>query len=242
LTAYVDGELDDAALSAVRGHLRTCDACRAIARDEIDVRDAVSRLPSPDVPPGLWDGIQARLATHEVADSRRSRWWLWWQAARPRLLVPVVGLAAVATLAIVAWQRRGADDDASTQPAPPSMEIATVPDPTPPAPVVADDKPCDGLISDRDDVDVSQTIASLPAAIDRRYRCAVDELLAIVAEDRPTWPARRAQAFDLELQALQAAVDHAAPGRSRERAWQAVIEFLHDAVAVQVVAEAEVTP
>jgi hypothetical protein len=242
LTAYVDGELDDAALSALRGHLRTCDACRALARDEVDVRDAVSRLPAPDVPPTLWDGIQARLATHEVADSKRSRWWLWWQAARPRLVVPVV-LAGVAVIAVIAWQRRGDDSDAPkpTRPAP-APEVATITPPTPPPPTPPPPAAECGVIPDRDDVDVSEVVAAMPAAIDRRYQCAVDELLAIVAEDRPTWSARRARAFDVELHSLRAAVDSAAPGRPRERAWQAIIDYLHDAVAVQVVAEAEVTP
>ena len=34
LTSYLDGELDGDAGTVVRGHLRTCEACRAIAADE----------------------------------------------------------------------------------------------------------------------------------------------------------------------------------------------------------------
>jgi anti-sigma factor RsiW len=241
LTAYVDGELDDANGSAVRGHLRTCTACRAAADDELAVRDAVAKLPSPDVPPELWRGIQGQLAAREVADSKRSRWWLWWQAARPKL-IPAALVAATAALAIVAYVRRDRDEPAqvaTAEPAPPAPapEIHI----TPPPSVEAD---CDLRAATAGAKAVSgpdhAKIDGLAQAIDRCYEAAVAELLALVDEDRPGWPAERTAVFDAELDTARRAVTTAHPGRPRERAWQAVIQLLQRAVTIQVVAE--VTP
>src|SRR5438067_6919520 len=69
LTAYLDGELEDDRGSAVRGHLRGCQACRDAARDEAALRDGLRALPPVDPPASLWAGVQARLARAEVADA-----------------------------------------------------------------------------------------------------------------------------------------------------------------------------
>jgi hypothetical protein len=234
LTAYVDGELDVATGSVVRGHLRTCAACRVAAEDEFAVRDAMAKLPAPDVPSGLWRGISAQLADAEVADSKRSRWWLWWQSARPRL-APAAVVALAAVLVVTAWVRRGGDDGEPARPAPetvatrPVMEIHPVIQPS----VGLD---CD-LHAATSSGDAAGAITGMGAAIDRCYQAAADELYAIVAEDRLGWPERRARAFDAELDAARRAVTIATAGRPRERAWQAVIQFLQRAVTVPVVAE-----
>src|SRR5678815_4584208 len=74
LTAYLDGELEGERGSAVRGHLRGCEACRQIAADEAALRDGLRALPPLDPPPSLWAGVQARLAAAEAAEARRPRW------------------------------------------------------------------------------------------------------------------------------------------------------------------------
>src|SRR6185312_11273287 len=71
LTAYLDGELEGDRGTAVRGHLRTCDACRAMASDEAALRDGLRSLPPVDPPASLWANVQARLAQEEVAESER---------------------------------------------------------------------------------------------------------------------------------------------------------------------------
>ncbi len=90
VTRHVDGELDDARASALRGHLRSCAACRARVEDEALLRDSAADLAPIDPPAELWDGIQARLAEAEVADAGRSRAWLWWQRLRPHALTGAV--------------------------------------------------------------------------------------------------------------------------------------------------------
>jgi hypothetical protein len=254
LTAYVDGDLDDATQRAVRGHLRSCEACRTAAADELAVRDAMTRLPAPEVPPALWESISAQLAAGEVADSKRSRWWLWWQIARPKLL-PAGLVAAAAALALVTWLRRDHGDEAArapqvaeAAPAPAAVTGPATPGAPVPAAAVAIEDPS-GPPSLRRDCKVhaasagaaaTDRVAALAAAIDRCYGVAVDELLAIVALDRPGWSAERAAVFDAELDTARHAVTTAGAGRPRERAWQAVIQLLQRAVTVPMVAA--VTP
>jgi hypothetical protein len=249
LTAYVDGDLDDATQRAVRGHLRSCEACRTAAGDELAVRDAMARLPAPEVPPALWESISAQLAAGEVADSKRSRWWLWWQIARPKL-VPAGLVAAAATLAVVAWARRDRGDEpprapqvadvAMTAPAPaapspggpvPAAAVA-IEDPAAPPSVRRDCK----LHAANAGAAATDRVAAMAAAIDRCYGAAAEELLAIVAIDRPGWPAERAAVFDAELDTARHAVTTAGAGRPRERAWQAVIQLLQRAVTVPMIA------
>jgi hypothetical protein len=238
LTAYVDGDLDDATGSAVRGHLRTCAACRAAADDELAVRDAVGKLPVPDVPSGMWNQIAGRLAEKEVADSKRSRWWLWWQTARPRL-VPALLVAGAATLVVayVVKQRGGGQSETEVaQPAP-----AAVPAPGPAPEDIRDPvrrtQGCD--LTARAD-DAAAAITGRAAAIEQCYQAAADELLALVAAERAGWPERRAAELTAELEVAQRAVATAAAGRPRERAWRDVIRLLQRAVTIPVVAE--VTP
>ena len=74
LTSYLDGEIDDDRGSAIRGHLRGCDACRGAASDEALLRDGLRQLPPVDPPASLWAGVQRQLAAAEVADADKPRW------------------------------------------------------------------------------------------------------------------------------------------------------------------------
>src|SRR5688572_12533357 len=93
LTAYLDGELEGERGSAVRGHLRGCDACRQIAADEAALRDGLRALPPLDPPASLWAGVQARLAAEEVKDAERPAWGRALAWLRPR--APQLGFATV---------------------------------------------------------------------------------------------------------------------------------------------------
>ncbi|MDQ3369844.1 MAG: zf-HC2 domain-containing protein, partial [Myxococcota bacterium] len=69
LTAYLDGELEGDRGTVVRGHLRSCEACRQVASDEAALRDGLRALPTLDPPPAMWATIQAQLAASEVAEA-----------------------------------------------------------------------------------------------------------------------------------------------------------------------------
>src|SRR5262249_21711329 len=104
LTAYLDGEVDGDRGSAIRGHLRGCEACRQAATDEATLRDGLRALPPLDPPATLWANVQRELAKAEVADAERPRWKnlvakLGQIIATPRFgiaaMVVVIGVTAV---------------------------------------------------------------------------------------------------------------------------------------------------
>lgn len=97
LSAYLDGELDGAALAAAEAHLAACAECRA---DLEGLRRVVRRAASlDDRPPekDLWSGIAAQIATPSTADvvplsSRR----------RFTFSMPQLAAAAIALMALSA--------------------------------------------------------------------------------------------------------------------------------------------
>lgn len=223
----------------MRGHLRVCATCRTAAEDTLAVRDAVAELPTPDVPPSLWATIQSKLAECEVADSRRSRWWLWWHAARPKL-IPGALVAAAAGLAVVAWVRREhAANDTAEAPSNATVAMASPPPIDNPVPLPSVSGDCDlrAVVAGRE---ARVALADMSIAIDRCYEGAMRELLVLVDEVRPAWPRERAVVFHAELEDARRAIAIAVAGRPRERAWQALILLLQRTVSVPVLAE--VTP
>ncbi|RMH41982.1 MAG: hypothetical protein D6689_09505 [Deltaproteobacteria bacterium] len=174
-TRYVDGELDARRASAVRGHARVCSVCNELLAREAAVRDAVASLDAAvDPPPELWDRIAAQVAAEEIADARRSRVWLWWQAwRRPVTAAAAVVAVAVAVAAAVAWRGR---------PAPLADAPRVVAAAPAPAAVTVEDQFRDELVR-----------------AEARYRRAADELRAIAAEVRREWDADRSAAFDRAL-------------------------------------------
>ncbi|HTM22610.1 MAG TPA: zf-HC2 domain-containing protein [Kofleriaceae bacterium] len=188
-TRFVDGELDDARASALRGHLRGCDACRAGIEDEALLRDAGADLPPVDPPPELWQGIQQRLAAAEVADAGRSRAWLLWQRLRPHALTAAVAAAAAAVLAVW-WVRRDAGDAA---------EVAVITPPTVPVPVEPPGpRPAPPART------FEEVRADELGRADATYDGVIADLRRIVAEERAHWPAGAARRFDTRMAALEA--------------------------------------
>ncbi len=214
VTAYVDGDLDDARSSALRGHARTCADCAAIVEAEAQVRDAAEALdPAIDPPASLWDGIEARIAAAEVADSERSRVWLWWQGARRHVAFGAAAVA-VALLAIV-WM--GRDEAESTKPPIAATEPrVTAPEPGP---------------------TVEQRFSDELVRADERFQTAIRELLDIAAEEREVWSSEVAEAFDVRLAELEGSVNRERATASGDRspkshdalfaAYQTQISFLH---------------
>lgn len=225
LTAYLDGELDADHGTVVRGHLRTCDACRQIATDEAALRDGLRALPSLDPPSHLWAGVQARLAEEEVAESRRPAWrralarWGRFVPSAPRLVAG--GLVAAAAVTLVWWktQRSAAPDDALV--VAPTIEL--------PSPVIAPSKELATIVPPPAR-DVSDDLARDAARVADDYQRTIDELLAVAADMRSGWSADRKVAFDDKVKTMRAAIAAAPEGKPRQRASRALIRYLDGAV------------
>ena len=214
LTAYLDGELEGDRGTAVRGHLRTCDACRAMASDEAALRDGLRSLPPVDPPASLWANVQARLAQDEVAESERPAWRRTlsrWMPMAPRFALGMTAVAAAAVLVLV-WRSHHhprPHEDLAIAPAVPHVA---------PAPVAPPEA-----------ADVTQEIASAPAKQSGDYAQAAKELLAAARTESASWSADQKQAFDAKVGELQAAIDGAAEGRERHKAYRAMIRYLQGA-------------
>jgi hypothetical protein len=178
-TEYIDGELDERRASALRGHLRVCDSCRDRVADEAALRDAADELGPVDPPPQLWARIQQGLADEEIADSRRSRLWLWLPRLRQAALPAAVAVAAAVALFI--YMRRGHQDSVA-QSEPPAATADRSPTQTP----AAEESFLDNL---------AQEIA----ATDRRYRSTIRELRQIAEAERSSWPEGSAARFDAAI-------------------------------------------
>lgn len=233
LTAYLDGELEDHRGSAVRGHLRSCEACRRVASDEAALRDGLRALPPLDPPPSLWEGVQRQLAAAEIADAERPAW----RRALARLVPRTshLGVAAAAVAAAVALLvLRAKDGDA-----PASEPLAVSPDRLDEAEPThrtarAPAQPA------RDEGDVSTELAAEPARVTDSYAQTVRELLAIANDARAQWPEERKRELDRQVAALQKEAANAADERTRQQAYRKLIRYLQRAVIRDDVALASV--
>jgi anti-sigma factor RsiW len=220
LTPYLDGDLDADDGTLVRGHLRTCDACRRIAEDEAVLRDGLRALPSVDPPPSLWAGVQARLAQEEVAEAARPSWRRWLgKLARlvpaPTKLALGVGLATVVALVLIKTQRT-------------EEQFAVVPMPTPVIKPVHDPVPTLQPTAEADDV--TADLAAEPARITAEYMQAIDTLVGDSRDVRGSWTNDRRAAFDGKVQSMRDAITRAPEGMPRHRAARALIRYLEGAV------------
>jgi hypothetical protein len=221
LTQYLDGELDAATASAVRGHLRMCATCRGAAEDHAVIRDTLAELKRPEAPSAMWEGVLAQLGEAEIADAKRSRWSRFAQKWRARLRPHVLpaGLAAAACAAVVVYmqvrddERAPAGEIALPSPGEDMGNPATHPDVVPQTPQ-APAKPR---------VDATIELAAEAARIDERFRRTAADLLPIARAEQHGAALRR---FDREVATLEAAVVAADAGKTRERAWHALLTFL----------------
>ena len=197
-SAYVDGELDERRSSALRGHLRVCEACAARVGDEAAVRDAASELPARmDPPVDLWAAIDARLAEEEIGDASRPRVVLWWQrvldgARRHRVPLAMAGVAAAALVAV--WLTRTTTTSTTT-----AATTITSTRPSTFASSSTSTQPC-GAVTHQDQ------LACEAAASDARYQDAIRELESAVAAERAAWSAAEAARFDADLAEVDRAI------------------------------------
>lgn len=224
LTAYLDGELADERGSAVRGHLRGCEACRQVATDEAALRDGLRALPPLDPPASLWAGVQARLAAEEVADAERPAWrraLARWMPKAPQLALGSALVAAAVVLLVIRAQR--ADEAAPVKTVQPPMRIDPVvvaPDrgnPPPPTPLADDTR------------DVSDVLAAAPAQLSEDHAAVVRELLPVAKDARARWTEEQRQEFDTRLAELERDVAGAKTERARHKHYRALIRYLQRA-------------
>jgi hypothetical protein len=221
LTAYLDGELEGERGSAVRGHLRGCDACRQAAADEAALRDGLRALPPLDPPASLWAGVQRQLAAAEVADAERPAWRRALSRLAPR--APQIGFAsaAVAAAVILLVVRMQRDDERTPPSTPISLDPVVIkPDRTEPAP-----PPAPPAVP-TDDTDVTASLAAEPAQITDSYAQTVRELLEVASEARAQWPDDRKREFDAQVTSLQKKAALATDERPRRDAYRKLIRYL----------------
>jgi hypothetical protein len=235
LTAYLDGELEGERGSAVRGHLRGCEACAAIAHDEAALRDGLRSLPPLDPPASLWAGVQARLAAEEVRDAERPAWrraFAWLSPRAPQIGLASAALAAAIILLVVRMQRDDEPTVAKLPPGPAPDVVVAAPQPEAPKPGACNLTPSDG--------DVTASVAAEPARITECYAQTTRELLALAADARGEWADERKHEFDGQLAALQKQVALATDERPRRDAYRKLIRYLQRAVIRDDVALANI--
>jgi hypothetical protein len=228
MTAYLDGELEDERGSAVRGHLRACEACRQVATDEAALRDGLRALPPVDPPASLWSGVQARLAAAEIADAERPAWrmalarWFAPRALMMRMSIP--GAVVAALVLVLVWRSHRTHEQSSPAP----VEVAA----TSTSPVASAIAPTQIPTGPRlgDAADVSVELAALPEVRTRGYADAAAELLTLAKDERAAWSDGQRHAFDARIAELRAAVEHAEEGPARQRAYRGLVRYLQRAV------------
>jgi len=223
LTAYLDGELDGDAGTVLRGHLRTCEACRRAASDEATLRDGLRSLEPVDPPPSLWVDVQARLAAAEVSEAQRPAWRRalarWSRAIAPRYAV-IGAMAAAATITLVMWKSRPDDDVAPRTVVIDNPPIKVVPDTTEPK--------TKRVIPEADDV--TADLALDGARSNGAYADAIDELLSEARTIRAQWSGHERDVFDDHVKTLRDDIDKAPEGTPRTKASRALVSYLQGAV------------
>ncbi|NVB83225.1 MAG: hypothetical protein HOV81_32935 [Kofleriaceae bacterium] len=238
LTAYLDGELADDRGSAVRGHLRGCEACRQVASDEAALRDGLRALQPIDPPATLWAGVQARLAAAEVKDSERPAWrrvLARWAPKAPTIGLAGAALAAAAALIIIRTQH---DETPVAPPVAQKTEpVAVAPPHVEPAPQTP--APCTRTPID-ENADVTAAIAAEPASVTDDYACAARDLVELAQEARVHWADDRKAELDAKLAAFDKQLASAKDDRARQRTYRAMIRYLQHAVIRDDVALASI--
>jgi len=225
LTSYLDGDLADDRGSAIRGHLRSCEACRQIAADESALRDGLRDLPPVDPPPSLWANVQAQLATAEVADAKKPAWkralGRWTQMLAPSWpQLALGGVAAATIVTFVVWRSRGHEPVDTKAPL-----VATTPAPAPVAPPAPDHAG-----------DVTDDLVGEAARVTDTYADAAEELLALANEERAQWTQEQRDTFDGHVADLRLGIENAADGRPKQKAWRSLIRYLQTAAVRDEVA------
>jgi uncharacterized protein YukE len=194
----------------MRGHLRTCGACRCLVQDEAAIADAAEILEPVEPPPELWARIERELGDREIDDSRRSSLWLVWPRLRQAALP--LAVAAAAILAVVSFGMRG-DSQTVSSPAGPEL----TPTPVAKAPVTA------AVPKAVADADRFRTVrAKQITDAEQTYLQTIADLEALVSDVRPGWKAKQQAAYRRAYDTYRAEV-RAARNRLADRGNEATI-------------------
>jgi hypothetical protein len=239
LTAYLDGDLNADRGTVIRGHLRTCDACRVVAEREATLRDGLRMLPTVDPPAGMWSSIQAQLAAAEVVEAQRPAWKravARWMPTVPRFAAG--GALAAAAVAVLWWRTR------EPEPEPTAARLVDTPSPEIKAsrPEVVTPAMPGCVLLGPSDGDVTVDLASEAARVTSCYAQTSTELFALATEARGTWTDAQRATFDAKVGELRVAVDRAVDGRARQRAWRALNRFLQNTITRDDIALASAAP
>jgi predicted anti-sigma-YlaC factor YlaD len=224
LTAYLDGELEGDRGSAVRGHLRGCEACRTAANDEAALRDGLRALPTLDAPSGMWAKIQTQLADAEIADSEKPRWrrvLARWNPQRWATARFALASGAVAVIFCVWAWRYSHREVAGTAFVLPALPAPTL------APSVGDTG------------DVATEIAALPKTTSDSYAAEIAELEQVATKERAAWSEDKQKQFDAMVAELHHEIANADEGRSRHHAYRVLTRYLTRATSRDEVAFAD---
>jgi hypothetical protein len=222
----VDGALDDARARAVRAHARTCADCeRRLAGTERLVEAAQSLEPI-DPPAELWARIEERLDGDDAIEARRPRLWWWWHAWRK----PILGGATLAACAVafaIVLARRGGEGH-ETAPTPTQPAVAKASDLRPQTSGSGSEPEARGprpeALAPMEDL-YSAALREVERS-EADYKRAIDDLRAIVADERPRWRSEVVAAFDENLAAIDAAVERQRLAVTREPANPAAVDAL----------------
>jgi len=233
LTAYLDGDLTDDRGSAVRGHLRGCEACRDVATNEAALRDGLRSLPPVDPPASLWAGVQARLAAAEVADAEKPAWkraLARWAPKAPQIAFGSLAVAAAVVFLVIRHQPAE-----RTERAPETVQIAPTiikPDHHEPVAPPKQDQPGD----------VTVQIAAEPAELTQGYADTVKELREMANEERAKWSDDKKRELDTQLATFDKEIASAKTDRARQKSYRAQIRYLQHSLIVDEVALASGGP
>jgi len=229
LTAYLDGELEGDRGSAVRGHLRGCEACRTAANDEAALRDGLRALPTLDAPSGMWAKIQTQLADAEIADSEKPGWrrvlarWNPQHWVTPRFALASGAVAVI--FCVWAWRFTHRDGGAQVAFQLPRMPTIVTPAPAP-APETSSD-------------DVAAEVAAVPKSTSDSYANAVAELRQLATTSRASWSDSQQKQFDAKVAELEHDIATSEEGRPRHKAYRTLIRYLERAASRDEVAFAD---
>jgi len=235
LTAYLDGELDADRGTVVRGHLRTCEACRDIAEREAVLRDSLRALEPVDPPPSLWANVQAKLADAEVAEAQRPAWRRalarWMRVASPPRLA-LAGTALVAAFVLVWWRHTPAPENKVIWIPPVVIQHGQQ--------VVKVEPLCKSIVPTPPAADMTADIEGEADRVTTMY-CAEAESQLRAAAAAPLSADQR-KAFDARVAELRGRIDKAGDARTAHKALRELIKFTAQSVARDNVALAEVGP
>jgi hypothetical protein len=118
INQLIEGSLEPDARQALETHLRTCDACAALADDLRGIRTLAASLDRLEPPDAVW----RRVAKQTVDASGPRR--VWFAGVRRSLLVPLATAAClVLAVGIVYIFKRPAPAPSASRPAAPAQQV-----------------------------------------------------------------------------------------------------------------------